>query len=44
MTIAEEVAAGRLDGDTARQFLRIASVSLPKAMKAVEALQNAAKH
>lgn len=42
MTIAEEVAAGRLDDDTARQFLRYATLSLPKAAKAVEALQNIA--
>ena len=44
LTIAEEVAAGRLDGDIARQFLRAAAVSLPRAMKAVETPQNAAKH
>ncbi|WP_277814021.1 hypothetical protein [Rhodobacter capsulatus] len=44
MTIAEEVAAGRLDGDIARQFLRAAAVSLPRAMKAVETLQNATNH
>ncbi len=42
MTIAEEVAAGALADDTARQFLRYAARSLPKAMKAVEDLQKIA--